>query len=153
MQYKLVSHREVAAKLKVARLEKGWTGVQAGEVCGLAQPQISKVENGQQQFFTMALRAKVQTLADALGVAGLRWDDATDAELDREAEAVARAEVETDDKRERRERIYNFFVNDSKLKTHHRVGMVVDLYKEGVFTPEQALDAIDTVCMDAEQHA
>lgn len=148
MHYKLVSHREAAAKLKVARLQKGWTGVQAGEAAGMPQSQVSRIENGHQRVFTIGLRAKVQTLADALGVTDLRWEEASDAERVEDLSEGAAAEVRADEQQNRRERIRDYFMNTSRRDYHRTILLVMDLAGEGVLTSDDALKVVESVTLN-----
>jgi transcriptional regulator with XRE-family HTH domain len=78
--YKLENHKETGELLKLARLEKGESGEQVAKHAGMAQPQVSKLENGGQLFYTEALKPRVEALAKHLGLdvrfTEVAWEDA-----------------------------------------------------------------------------
>ena len=74
--FKLKDHRNVAARLKVARVEAKMSMDEIGKLVSLAQPQISRIESGIQAFFSASVRDRVLKLAEALGVKGLEFEEA-----------------------------------------------------------------------------
>lgn len=149
MYYKLVSHREVAAKLKVARLQKGWTGVEAGEQAGMPQSQVSRIENGHQRVFTPGLRAKVQTLADVLGVTDLRWDEASDAERVEELVEDTTAEVVADEQRDRKLRIASYFKRPTRTYADE-ILLMLDLHGAGMLNEHEVLSNVENLALLAK---
>jgi transcriptional regulator with XRE-family HTH domain len=149
MYYRLVSYKEVAARLKVARLEKGWTGVQAAEVAQMAQPEVSRIENGKERFFTAAMQAKTERLAKALGVNDLRWEPADDAEMIREEAREVAESVMTDGIRARRDRMEQFFRKGGSADVKEKVLNLIDLHHEGVLSHDALVASIETTVMNA----
>lgn len=122
--FKLTSYREYAAKLKAARLGANMSATEIAELCGLAQPQLSRIENGQQQFFTGRTKERVEKLASALNVTGLRFTEVSYAEV-RGQKASPKFSAET---------AQTVVVSGSTLQ---RVGKLLELHREGLI-PEQA---------------
>lgn len=154
MYYKLVSHKEVAARLKVARLEKGWTGVQAAEAATLpglavAQSEVSRVENGKERYFTPSLQAKTEQLAKVLGVRDLRWELVEDeSEMIREEAREVAESVVTDTIRERRARMEQFFRKGGSGDVKEKVLNLIDLHHEGVLSHDALVASIETTVMN-----
>lgn len=151
MHYKIVGYSETAAKLKVARLDKGLTGMQAADLAFMAQPEVSRVENGKQKWFTESMREKTERLAQVLGVSDVRWQEATEQELREVVLREATEEVVEDERRSRRKRILSFFVDKHPaLDTARKTQLAVDLGREGILTQEEALLAVEAVCIEAQ---
>lgn len=148
MYYKLVSYKEVAARLKVARLEKGWTGVQAAEAAQMAQPEVSRIENGKERFFTPAMQAKTERLAKVLGVVDLRWEAADDDEVIREEARDIAESVMSDSIRERRARMDAYFRKGGSSDVKERVLNLIDLHHEGVLSHDALVASIETTVMN-----
>lgn len=149
MHYKLVSHKEVAARLKVARLEKGWTGVEAAAAAQMAQPEVSRVENGKERYFTAAMQAKTERLAKALGVTDLRWESAEDEEMIRdEAQEIAEA-VMTEEQKDRRQSIEAFYKKGGSKDVKEQVLNLINLHQEGVLSHEALVTSIESTVLNA----
>jgi len=153
MYYKLVSHKEVAARLKVARLEKGWTGVQAAEAAttpglAMAQSEVSRVENGKERFFTPSLQAKTEQLAKVLGVKDLRWEPTDDAEMIREEARDVAEEVMTDESRDRRQSIEAFYKKGGSKDMKEQVLNLINLHQEGVLSHEALVASIESTVLN-----
>lgn len=155
MYYKLVSHKEVAARLKVARLEKGWTGVQAAEVAStpglaVAQSEVSRIENGKERYFTPSLQSKAEQLAKVLGVKDLRWELVEDeSEMIREEAREVAESVMTDGIRARRDRMEQFFRKGGSADVKEKVLNLIDLHHEGVLSHDALVASIEMTVMNA----
>lgn len=155
MYYKLISHKEVAARLKVARLEKGWTGVQAADAAttpglSVAQSEVSRVENGKERYFTPSLQAKTEQLAKVLGVNDLRWELVEDeSEMIREEAREVANEVMSDSIRERRVRMEAFFRKGGSSDVKEKVLNLIDLHHEGVLSHDALVASIESAVMNA----
>lgn len=149
MHYKLVSHKEVAARLKVARLEKGWTGVEAAAAAQMAQPEVSRVENGKERYFTAAMQAKTERLAKALGVTDLRWESAEDEEMIRdEAQEIAEA-VMTEEQKDRKARIAAFFKKPTRTFADE-ILLLLDLHGAGMIGEQEVLSNVENLAVLAK---
>lgn len=149
MHYKLVSYKEVAARLKVARLEKGWTGVQAAEAAQMAQPEVSRIENGKERFFTAAMQAKTERLAKALGVGDLRWEPADDDEMIREEARELTEEVMTDEQRDRKARIASYFKRPTRTFADE-ILLMLDLHGAGMIGEQEVLSNVEHLAVLAK---
>lgn len=156
MYYKLVSHKEVAARLKVARLEKGWTGVQAADAAtipnlAIAQSEVSRIENGKERYFTAVLQAKAEQLAKVLGVKDLRWELVEDeSEMIREEAREVAESVMTDSIRERRARMDAYFRKGGSADVKEKVLNLIDLHHEGVLSHDSLVASIESAVLNAQ---
>lgn len=66
--YRLVNTQETVKRLHDARVREKLTAVAAGEMVGLKQSQMSRIESGVQEFYTAPVREKLEKLASALSV-------------------------------------------------------------------------------------
>jgi hypothetical protein len=135
--FKLVSHREYAAKLKAARTMRELTATVAAESHGLSQPQLSKIENGQQTHFTGRIKDKVEALAKDLGVEGMRfvavdWADLRQKESPRPKEPAFSAKTAQ-------------VVTSGAATPLDRVARLLALHNEGLIPAEAALVSIRAV--------
>lgn len=127
--YKLVSYREFAAKLKAARHSAEMTATETAELCGLSQPQLSRIENGQQQYYTGRVMEHVEKLASVLQVAGLRFVEADYAEV-RGHKPRPQFSAET---------ARTVLVSGTQLQ---RVEKLLELHRDGLIPEEAALISI-----------
>lgn len=74
--FKLLKHKTVGAEVRTARVAKGLTGKDAAELVGLSQPQLSRIENGHQEFFTDKGKDLLTELMRELGVTSATWVEA-----------------------------------------------------------------------------
>lgn len=136
--YKLKNHREIAAYLKAARLNAKMTCAGVGELVGLGQPQVSRIESGVQAYFTEPVKEKVEKLAGLLNVTGLdfvegywetRIDDARAARLERVEKVSAPA-------------------SKSSLTPFQQIAAIVEVSRLGALTSDAALEAISNICAE-----
>ena len=124
--YRLVSHRAAAASLKSQRINNKLTGSEAAELVGLTQPQLSKIENGHQEFFTDKVKAKLDDLAKQLG-ATLKWAEGDWREEEHKVRTVtAQAPVQS----------------KAKPRLEDQFRMVMDLYDAGVLDRDGVLNGL-----------
>lgn len=134
--FKLVSHKAAVAALKTARLNKNLTGKDAAELVGLTQPQLSRIENGHQAFFTDKVQSKLDELAKTLEVQPLKWTEADWREQDREP----RAKRVTTPART---------VATPGLDSRASVNTLLDLYDAGVLDRTVVLDALTNLTKES----
>ena len=91
--FKLLSHKTVTAALKSARMSKNLSGADAAKLINLTQPQLSKIENGRQAFFTEGTKGKMEELAKLLEVGPLKWTEADWREEERKPKVMAQSTV------------------------------------------------------------
>lgn len=127
--FKLISHKSAVAALKTARVAKDLTGKDAAEMVGLTQPQLSRIENGHQAFFTDKVKAKLDELAKMLEVQPLRWTEADWREQEREPRAK---QVTTPTRT----------VAAPSPKSRDSMNTLLDLYDAGVLNRDIVLDAL-----------
>lgn len=72
--YKLVNYREASEKLRAAREASGESGAAVAAKAGMNQSQVSKLERGDQIFYTEPVKERVEKLAVHLMVSGLQWE-------------------------------------------------------------------------------
>jgi transcriptional regulator with XRE-family HTH domain len=131
--FKLISHKSAVAALKTARVAKDLTGKDAAEMVGLTQPQLSRIENGHQAFFTDKVKAKLDELAKMLEVQPLRWTEADWREGEREAGQRRMQKQVTTPART---------VAAPSLNSRASVSTLLDLYDAGVLNRDIVLDAL-----------
>jgi transcriptional regulator with XRE-family HTH domain len=109
-----------------------------GELVGLRQPQISRIESGVQAYFTQPVREKVEKLAGLLNVTGLefvegywetRIDDARAVRLERVEKVVGPAPK-------------------SSLTPFQQIAAVIEVSRMGALAPDAALAAISNICAE-----
>ena len=66
--FRLVDAENTVKRLYAARTKEKLTVASAGEMVGLKQSQLSRIESGVQEFYTGPVREKIEKLASALGV-------------------------------------------------------------------------------------
>lgn len=66
--YKLLSYKNAAAALRVARVAAGLSAGEAAHVCGITQSDFSRIENGHRQYMTQQSKEKLEKLAAQLNV-------------------------------------------------------------------------------------
>lgn len=74
--YKLIRHKQVGADLRNFRVGKDLSGKDAAELVGLSQPQLSRIENGHQAFFTDKVKNALTDLMHQLGMSPATWAEA-----------------------------------------------------------------------------
>lgn len=129
--YKLKNHRDIAARLKIARSDAGMTMDSLGELVGLSQPQISRIESGAQAFFTESVRDRMLRWADVLGVKGAEfvegyWDTQP------EKARAARGKPEA----------------PAALTPYQQILAVIEVSRLGALDSDAALIAIHNICSE-----
>lgn len=135
--FKLISHKSAVAALKTARVAKNLTGKDAAEMVGLTQPQLSRIENGHQAFFTDKVKAKLDELAKTLEVQPLRWTEADWREQERGAYAAKQVTTPTRT------------VAAPSLKSRDSMNTLLDLYDAGVLDRTVVLDALTNLTKES----
>jgi transcriptional regulator with XRE-family HTH domain len=128
--FKLHNLRHITAKLRVARDDAGMTSTEVGNLVGLSQSQISRIESGIQEFFGEDVKNRVLQWASLLKVEGLEfsegyWD--THAEVAREARHPSREEGTT-------------------LSPIQQIMALTEIAKLGAISEAVALDGIRRIC-------
>lgn len=135
--FKLISHKSAVAALKTARVSKNLTGKDAAEMVGLTQPQLSRIENGHQAFFTDKVKAKMDELAKTLEVQPLKWTEADWREQERGAYAAKRVTTPART------------VAAPALNSRASVSTLLDLYDAGVLNRDIVLDALTNLTKES----
>jgi transcriptional regulator with XRE-family HTH domain len=131
--FKLKNHRDMAARLKVARSDANMTMDAVGDLVGLAQPQISRIESGAQTYFSESVRDRVMKWADILGVRGLEFEESYwDTKADRAREAKA------EPAREKR--------GTALLTPYQQILALVEIASTGGLANDAAFAAIRGIC-------
>ena len=132
--FKLISHKSAVAAIKTARLSKNLTGKDAAELVGLTQPQLSRIENGHQAFFTDKVKAKMDELAKVLEVQPFKWTEADWRDGEREAGRRRTHKQVTTPTRT--------VAAPTSLNSRASVSTLLDLYDAGVLNRDIVLDAL-----------
>lgn len=136
--YKLISHKSAVAAIKTARVSKNLTGKDAAEMVGLTQPQLSRIENGHQAFFTDRVKAKMDELAKMLEVAPFKWAEADWREQERGPYAAKRVTTPT-----------RTVAAPASLDSRASVNTLLDLYDAGVLDRTVVLDALTNLTKES----
>lgn len=131
--YKLKNHRDIAARLKVARSDTGMSMDALGELVGLAQPQISRIESGVQAYFTDSVKERMKKWADLLGVKNVEFEESywdTQPEKAREVRAQKAAP------------------SAGTLTPYQQILAVIEVSRLGALGPDAALIAIHNICSE-----
>lgn len=79
--YRLINYKETGELLRMARMEKGESGMEVASKAGMNQSQVSKLERGEQIFYTAPIKERLERLAKHLGVEGLQFESVDNAQV------------------------------------------------------------------------
>jgi len=141
--YRLLDAKNAIARFRAARADAGLSADAAGQLVGLSQPQISRIESGVQRGFSEPVKDKLLKLAEALNVK-LDFVDATwhtirgGTRVQKPSAPPARAKVDV------------MAPVPARLSSISQIKGIIELTKQGSLTHPQALVVIESICHDAE---
>lgn len=131
--YKLKNHRDIAARLKIARVDAKMSMDAMGNLVGLTQPQVSRIESGVQAYFRESVRDRVLKWADALGVKGLEFEEGywdTKPEKARESRAAKVAPT------------------SPEITPYQQILAVIEVARLGALDADAAFEVISGICRE-----
>lgn len=139
--YRLLDAKNAIARFRAARADAGLSADAAGQLVGLSQPQISRIESGVQRGFSEPVKDKLLKLAEALNVK-LDFVDAT--------WHTIRGGARVQKPSAPRSRVDAAPAVPARLSSISQIRAIVELAKQGSLTHPQALVVIESICHDAE---